>query len=140
MPCNALFQPARVQFEQMTVEVVEIQRQPVTLDAAARRADLCPTPLSMDSVLNGLFESPACYYRLPNDTEPAMVITAITRDGACQPQMENPVWVVTGEAAVSRDHNYIFNDPLAAALAAHVDRAIVSAQKRLALRASLQLD
>ena len=100
----------------------------------------CPAPPGASSAEEGLFEDPGCYQRLPAEAEPSMVITAITRNGTCEPQMDNPVWIVTGDAAVSRDHNDIFNDPQAAALAAHAEGAIAEAERRLAVRASLQLE
>lgn len=42
VPGKTLLQGAGVQFEQMVVEVVEVQRRPLPGHAAARRPDLIP--------------------------------------------------------------------------------------------------
>lgn len=54
-----------------------------------------------------------------------------TETEGCIHQMRDSIWVVTGEDAVSKDHNDIFTSIQANALAAHLVEAIKSAETRL---------
>lgn len=51
----------------------------------------CPAPLGKDRAPGELIEITGCYDRLPNKTEPAMVITAFSNKGDCTSQMQAPV-------------------------------------------------
>lgn len=73
----------------------------------------------------------SCYRRIPLKGTPAMVIMATGPESACVQQMKRPIWVVTGEAAVSQDHNDIFKGIQASALAAHVAESIRIAEERI---------
>lgn len=73
-----------------------------------------------------------CYRRLPGNDVPALVIRATLNTDKCIEQMRDPIWVVTGGDAVSKDHNDIFNSTQARALAAHLVYSIRQAEERVA--------
>ncbi len=80
-----------------------------------------------------VWDGTECYRRLPQRAEPALVIEAKEMGPGCMKYMQDPVWVAAVSKAVSKDHNDIFGDVQAKALAEHLVWAIKQAEQRLSI-------